>query len=239
MNRILKKLFSCERGSVLMEFVMVMPLYITTLGGIFWIGYKSLDADNLRPAASWCVWAENRYSSRPDASELKKDMFPRSDSVNKKLQKSLEEQYSYLEFVGASASLDYEKPEFIENWQQSERAMYGDPTDYDTMEEDKSMTSSVHGNDYTNFMIMRSKGSIQNRRLLDASQLAEKDYWDYKNNKSDERDKYPDKWETNLIKNSKKSDDDFTDPDAQKDKHSGFYDRQDQYATWSKKSDSQ
>ena len=31
-----------------MEFVMVLPVYLATLGGIIWMGEKSLDAISLR-----------------------------------------------------------------------------------------------------------------------------------------------------------------------------------------------
>ena len=39
----MKRLFNSTRGSVLMEFVMVLPVYMAALGGIVWVGEKSLD----------------------------------------------------------------------------------------------------------------------------------------------------------------------------------------------------
>ena len=44
---------SSNRGSVLMEFVLVLPVYMAVIGGILWLGLKSLDAVNLRSADHW------------------------------------------------------------------------------------------------------------------------------------------------------------------------------------------
>ena len=53
------------RGSVLMEFVLVLPVYMAVIGGVLWLGLKSLDATNLRAADHWAVWmAGNRFSVR-------------------------------------------------------------------------------------------------------------------------------------------------------------------------------
>ena len=49
----IKTLLKSGRGSVLMEFVLVLPVYIAVMGGTLWIGMKSLDAINLRSADHW------------------------------------------------------------------------------------------------------------------------------------------------------------------------------------------
>ena len=65
-----------------MEFVLVLPVYMAAIGGILWLGMKSLDATNLRAADHWAVWmAGNRFSMRVPAITALQDMFPRSTII--------------------------------------------------------------------------------------------------------------------------------------------------------------
>ena len=81
----MKRLFKSTRGSVLMEFVMVLPVYMAALGGIVWVGEKSLDTINLRSANHWSVMmAGNRFSVRTPAMLSLTKLFPRATAVDRK-----------------------------------------------------------------------------------------------------------------------------------------------------------
>ena len=84
-----------------MEFVLVLPVYIAVMGGVLWIGMKSLDAINLRSADHWAVWSEgNRFQVRTPAMLGLRDMFPRSTLVSTNATRRLEEEHSFIQFIG-------------------------------------------------------------------------------------------------------------------------------------------
>lgn len=90
MSGFLCRLLRSCRGSVLMEFVIVLPVYMAALGGIIWVGEKSLDTISLRSANHWSVWmAGNRFSTRTPATISLSGLFPRADVVYDSVKRSL------------------------------------------------------------------------------------------------------------------------------------------------------
>ncbi|MDT8389374.1 MAG: TadE/TadG family type IV pilus assembly protein [Lentisphaeria bacterium] len=56
-------LFSDESGSVLLETIMVIPLFVVLIGGIFWIGELMLAKHKLVNADRFAAWtAGNRHA---------------------------------------------------------------------------------------------------------------------------------------------------------------------------------
>ena len=99
-------LFSSGRGSVLMEFVLVLPIYMAAIGGILWLGMKSLDAVNLRAADHWGVWmAGNRFTTRLPAITALQEMFPRTTLITTSQERALTGEHSFLQFIGSKTTL--------------------------------------------------------------------------------------------------------------------------------------
>lgn len=91
------------------------------------------------------------------------------------------------------------------------------------------MTSSRYGNDYTQCIIMRTKGSATSRRHWDPSVVADKEVWKFES----KDDKYPKEWGFDLLKDPKFTDD--TKEDRAEPKKIKFYKRYGKFETWSTK----
>ena len=89
-----------------MEFVLVLPIYIAVMGGILWLGMRSIDAINLRSSDHWAVWSGgNRFQTRTPAMLALRGMFPRSSLVTATVGRRLEDEHSYLQFIGSKTTI--------------------------------------------------------------------------------------------------------------------------------------
>ncbi len=224
----MKRLFKSTRGSVLMEFVMVLPVYMAALGGIVWVGEKSLDTINLRSANHWSVMmAGNRFSVRTPAMLSLTKLFPRATAVYDSTQRNLVDEHSYLQFIGSKVGILQSTPEYLENLINAPYTTRGENAPSPLIPE-FSVTSSRYGNDYTLAVVMRTKGSSAAKRHWHSSLIADKDIWKFEG----KEDEYPKKWELSLLKNPKHTDDTKT-PEKQP-KKIEFYKRYKKYEEWSK-----
>ena len=219
-------LFSSPRGSVLMEFVLVLPVYMATIGGILWLGMKSLDATNLRSADHWGVWmAGNRFSTRLPALTALQDMFPRTSLIRTSEKRALTDKHSYLQLIGSKTILYETRPGFLDNWINMPYTTSGEKKPFSLPE--LEITSSRYGNDYTQCIIMRTKGSNTDKRHWDSSLLAKHNVWKF-NGKDSE---YPKEWNLKLLENPKYTDD--TTENEKEPKKIDFYTRYKKYEDWS------
>lgn len=227
MFKILQSLLKSARGSVLMEFVLVLPLYMAALGGVLWLGEKSLDTINLRSANHWSTFmAGNRFSVRTPATLGLTKLFPRATLVYDSTKRSLVDEHSYLQFIGTKTSVMESAPELLKNLIDSPYTLRGENAPSPIIPE-ISFSSSRYGNDYTMAIIMRSKGSASAKRHWHSSLVADKDVWKFENSE----DKYPEKWELSLLKNAKHTDD--TKTIEKEPKKIDFYKRYKKYEEWS------
>ena len=221
------RIASC-RGSVLMEFVLVLPIYMATIGGILWLGMKSLDAINLRAADHWGVWmAGNRFSIRLPAITALQEMFPRSTLITTSQERSLTGEHSFLQFIGSKTTLYETRPNFLDNWINMPYTARGEDKPFSSPE--LLLTSSRYGNKYTQCIIMRTKGSDSDKRHWDPSLVAKHSVWKF-DSKDDE---YPSEWKLDLLDNAKYKDD--TGEQEKEPKKIDFYERYDKYEKWSRK----
>ena len=224
----IKKAFCSRHGSVLMEFVLVLPVYIAVMGGVLWIGMKSLDAINLRSADHWAVWSEgNRFQVRTPAMLGLRGMFPRSTLISTNATRRLEEEHSFIQFIASKTTLMQTRPDYISNWMDMPYTMSGESKSPWEMIPELSMSSSRFGNKYTQCIIMRTKGSKTAKRHWHPSLIADKDIWKFEG----EEDKYPSKWELKLMEKIKHKDD--TKEGEKEPKKIDFYERYDTYEDWS------
>ena len=225
MKKPYENLFRSRRGSVLMEFVLVLPVYMATLGGILWLGMKSLDAINLRAADHWGVWmAGNRFSTRTPAILALQSMFPRS-TITTSQKRALTGEHSYLQFIGSKTTLIETRPGFLDNWINMPYTMSGESQPFSIPE--FQITSSRYGNEYTQCIVMRSKGSSTAKRHWDPSLVAKNKTWKF----DAKEDEYPKEWKLDLLKDPKYSDD--TKEQEKEPKKIKFYERFPKYEEWS------
>ena len=226
MKKPYENLFRSRRGSVLMEFVLVLPVYMATLGGILWLGMKSLDAINLRAADHWGVWmAGNRFSTRTPAILALQSMFPRSTIITTAQKRALTGEHSYLQFIGSKTTLIETRPGFLDNWINMPYTMSGESQPFSIPE--FQITSSRYGNEYTQCIVMRSKGSSTAKRHWDPSLVAKNKTWKF----DAKEDEYPKEWKLDLLKDPKYSDD--TKEQEKEPKKIKFYERFPKYEEWS------
>jgi len=211
-----------------MEFVLVLPVYIAVMGGVLWIGMKSLDAINLRSADHWSVWSEgNRFQVRTPAMVALRNMFPRSTLVSTNAARRLEEEHSYIQFIASKITIMQTRPDYISNWMDAPYTMSGQSKSPWEMLPELSMSSSRFGNKYTQCIIMRTKGSQTAKRHWHPSLIADRDIWKFEA----KEDKYPSKWELKLMDNAKYKDD--KKEEEKEPKKIDFYERYDTYEDWS------
>ena len=208
-----------------MEFVLVLPLYMATLGGILWLGMKSLDATNLRAADHWVWMAGNRFSPRLPAITALQEMFPRTILITTSDKRALTAEHSYLQFIGSRTTLYETRPGFLDNWINMPYTMSGESQPFSIPE--FQITSSRYGNEYTQCIVMRSKGSSTAKRHWDPSLVAKNKTWKF----DAKEDEYPKEWKLDLLKDPKYSDD--TKEQEKEPEKIKFYERFPKYEEWS------
>ena len=217
-----------RRGSVLMEFVLVLPIYIAVMGGILWLGLRSLDAINLRSSDHWSVWsAGNRFQNRLPAAAALRGMFPRSTMVSCRVDRRLEDAHSYIQFIGGKTTIYQMRPGYIDNWLKMPYTVTGSAPPAWARIPETTMTSSRYGNKYTQCIIMRTKGSRTAKRNWHPSLIADKEIWKFTGKDSS----YPKKWELKLLDSARWKDDgkeEVKEPSKIK-----FYERYGPYVDWS------
>lgn len=211
-----------------MEFVLVLPIYVAVVGGVLWLGMRSLDAINLRASDHWAIWsAGNRFQTRIPAILALRGMFPRSTAVNASIGRRLEDEHGYLQFIASKTTIYQTRPEYIDNWMSMPFTTTGTDKPFWMLVPEFQMTSSRFGNRYTQCMVMRAKSSKTAKRHWHSSLVADRDVWEF-----DGRDSaYPGKWELKLLDNAKYTDDS---KDGEKEpKKIEFYERYEPYMEWS------
>lgn len=213
-----------------MEFVLVLPIYIAVMGGTLWLGMRSLDAINLRSSDHWAVWSEgNRFSiTRPFAMLGLRGMFPRSTLVTTSVDRRLEAEHGYLQFIGSKTTIYQTRPDYIDNWMSMPFTTSGESKPWWMIIPEIQMTSSRFGNKYTQCIVMRAKASNTAKRHWHSSLVADDDsIWKFEGKETE----YPKKWELKLLDNAKYKDD--TKEEKKEPKKIDFYERFEPYMEWS------
>ncbi|MCI5778563.1 MAG: pilus assembly protein [Lentisphaeria bacterium] len=220
--------FRSGKGSVLMEFVLVLPIYVAVIGGALWLGMRSLDAVNLRSSDHWSVWSEgNRFQIRTPALIALRGMFPRFTLVTAGVDRRLEDEHGYLQFLAGKTTIIQTRPDYIDNWMSMPFTTTGERKPFWMLIPEFQMTSSRFGNKYTQCIIMRAKASNTSKRHWHSSLIADGDIWKFE----DKTSEYPKKWELKLMENAKYKDD--TKEEGKEPAKIEFYKRFEPYEEWS------
>jgi hypothetical protein len=111
-----------ERGSILMETIMVLPLYVVMIGGIFWVGELCLAKNKLVMADRYAAWnAGNRHrvSKGGIQSEIQNTYFRKDEVGEQPIQMIGYEAWDPLKWsnpVGAVVLLTVFAPEWTKGW---------------------------------------------------------------------------------------------------------------------------
>ncbi|MBO5724411.1 MAG: pilus assembly protein [Lentisphaeria bacterium] len=226
----LKKFFLLQRGSVLMEFVLVLPVYLAVLGGILWMGFRSLDAIGLRSADRWGAWmAGERFAPRVPALTALQSVFPRTYIIHTSVDRALVGPQSFLQFIGSRAEIGSTMPDYIDGWLNMPSNMYGDESSFFKLPS-LFMGSSWYGNKYTHFVVMRTLNSRSSKRHWHPGLVASHKIWDIEEN--NKGDVLPKEWKQELLSKAKHKSD--TEEEKKEPGKVKFYERFGIYKTWSK-----
>jgi TadE-like protein. len=148
-------------GSVLMEFVLVVPIYLLLFGGVFWIGElfqaQFMRQNSMRSTAWSYGLRENRPSSvlglltRRDVNNwIPETAFGNAVKQGRYLANTSQ---SWLQVAGGSFSLDYRPPAWTKGWFESGQALM-------SMEiQSGAMAERLEGGAvYEHIVVMRTKG---------------------------------------------------------------------------------
>ena len=211
-----------------MEFVLVLPIYITVMGGVLWLGMRSLDAVNLRVGDHWAVWsAGNRFQPRAPAMLALRDMFPRASVITTNAARRLEDEHGYLQFIASKTTLMESRPDYIDAWLSMPFTVTGEDKPWWMKIPEFQMTSSRYGNRYTQCIVMRAKASRTAKRHWHPSLVADRDVWKF----GGAENRYPKEWNLKLMDNIQYSDD-GRETEAEP-KKIDFYKRYGTYEKWS------
>ena len=130
-----------------------------------------------------------------------------------------------MQFIGSKTTLIETRPGFLDNWINMPYTMSGESQPFSIPE--FQITSSRYGNEYTQCIVMRSKGSSTAKRHWDPSLVAKNKTWKF----DAKEDEYPKEWKLDLLKDPKYSDD--TKEQEKEPEKIKFYERFPKYEEWS------
>lgn len=182
-----------ETGSILMETVLVIPLYLALLSGIFWIGDLALLRSKSTFFDRFAAWGSgNRHQelSSGDSQKFLTDCFLSSSKVGQQRVDSVSTAKSpsaevWSSIVGASSTVSIEPPVWTDAWRRSALALMEGKdsplprTSFRSRETDRAL---LHRN------IMRSPNDFREKSTPQS--LAEKQEWLSRVYYS----KWPDEW---------------------------------------------
>lgn len=188
-----------EKGSILMEGVIVLPLWLVIFGGIFSLGQKGVDYIRVKGAERFAAETAIKRTGAhgPNLPLAVTDAFAdrglaTSDS---KVRQKHERSYVLLA-SGQSRLLGDKMVNFFSG-------MIAQPL-YDISPDDAEMPDSLsssrkgtYASQHTNFLLARTPRSTFSRRNWDPSLIVDKDVWKFSDNEDDNND-YPKKWDETL-----------------------------------------
>ena len=187
---------SGERGSVLMETILVIPLYIAFLSGIFMLGDLGLGRSRLNAGDRFAVWlAGDRHANKDDAAVKKAAsgaFFPKNDFAEGTSLESFSSHKTKVNFyavVQGAAKLKLALPAWAVNSRKSVLMMFGGSGTSSSGDGDSATSAGGGGADsdrwdkvslrareidgkYTHSVLMRAKYDIRDRSGRELAQGA-------------------------------------------------------------------
>jgi Flp pilus assembly protein TadG len=160
--------FKDENGSILLETVIAVPLFMLLIGGIMWSGQLIYDKQKLVIADRYVVWnAGNRYAQNNNnaQSDVQNRFFPDATAESVTVpapQKSDSANWSYS--VQSHVKLDVTMPDWTRGMLLADAIMTGRMQDVPDIFKPAKVTTSLYGRDLTSdgqhpgghYVVMRS-----------------------------------------------------------------------------------
>jgi len=188
-----------RKGSILMEGVIVLPLWVMIFGGVFGLGQKGMDFIRVKGSERFAAESaiERTGARGPELSLAATEAFRdrgRAWTETKTLQV---DSRSYVLMACGETKLTAET---MVNFFGGMLAppLYGiSMSDEKMSEELSSSRKGMRTTRYTHFLLARTPRSTLSRRNWDASLIVDKDIWEFKDDEDDNND-YPDTWDEHL-----------------------------------------
>ena len=170
-----------ERGSVLMETILVIPLYIAFLSGIFMLGDLALGRSRLNAGDRFAVWlAGNRHLNRDDGavkSAASQAFFPKAefaDGTSLKSFSSNKNKISFYAVVRGSSELKLALPAWAVGARKGVIKLFADvgtKPEEGTWDNISFRAREIDGK-YTHSVLMRTKYDLRDRSGRELAQGA-------------------------------------------------------------------
>jgi len=196
---------TARKGSILMEGVIVLPLWVIMFGGVLTLGEKGIDFIRIKGAERYAAEsAITRTGAQGPTRPLKStDAFRgRGRATTQKMTRQKDAR-SYILLACGGAKITSEKMvKFFSRL--LDQPFYGNSKSRMRLRTWKKQAESVsssrggtQGTQYTNFLLARTPRSTLSRRNWDASLIVSKKIWEFKN-KEDDKNDYPKTWDESL-----------------------------------------
>lgn len=122
----MNKVFDKDRGSILMETVLVIPLYLVVLSGIFWVGDLALLRSKSTFFDRFAAWSSGNRFANTSQSGIKSDLeqsFLQASRVGDqhvdKVNTAKRPSSVWSAIAGAAATVSVEPPVWTRGWRQA------------------------------------------------------------------------------------------------------------------------
>lgn len=176
-----------DRGSLLMETVLVIPLYLVLIGGIFWLGELMLAKQKLVIADRYAAWnLGNRHRSgvspQTIQNELQQSLFPSDrvgqQSIDAVTTRQAGENSDWSGPVGATVKLKVAMPSWTKGWLKLASVLWGGKMPDETVDlVGRDIDDELH-----HVLLRRTKYGMTGARSWEPGALAEENarVWDNK-----------------------------------------------------------
>ena len=186
-------------GSILMEGIIVLPLWLVIFGGIFALGQKGVDYIRVKGAERYAAESaiERNGVAGPSLPLMVTDAFLERGVAMTDRQTRQKHERSYLLLASGQSKL---MAESMVNFfaDMMAQPMYGiSPSDAKMTDMLTSSRKGMFSTQHTSFLLARTPRSTLSRRNWDPSLIVSKDIWKFSSSE-DDNNEYPKKWDESL-----------------------------------------
>lgn len=186
-------------GSILMEGVIVLPLWLVIFSGIFGLGQKGVDYIRVKGAERYVAESaiSRQGASGPAFPLMLTDAFLGRGMATSQTAVRQKHERSYIQLTSGQSGL---MAESLVNFfaDMMAQPLYGIDRSDAVMSD--ILTSSLKGefsDSHTSFLLARTRRSTFSRRNWDPSLIVSKDIWKFSSSE-DDNNEYPKKWDESL-----------------------------------------
>jgi len=166
-----------DGGSILMEFVLVAPIYLLLFGGIFWIGELAISQHYRLNSTRSTAWGFGERHHRPSSGAQVSALLQNRNVNNWNLDttfenavqqgrylgrfwKQRENELNWLQVVGGTFNVNYKPSAWTRGWFNSGRVIQGE-----AIGADDGMNQRLEGTLYEHTVVMRTLGGAEKNSI--------------------------------------------------------------------------